>query len=61
MTAYQEEKHSFLQDNNAKTGKYVWRKEMLIDETFPDVLDRMCKEFPDQYAFRYLSLIHILR
>ncbi len=29
---------------------------MLIDETFPDVLDRMCKEFPDQYAFRYTEL-----
>lgn len=56
MTAYQKENHSFLQDNNAKTGKYVWRKEMLIDETFPDVLDRMCKEFPDQYAFRYTEL-----
>ncbi len=56
MTAYQKEGHSFLQDNHAKTGKYVWRKEMLIDETFPDVLDRMCKEFPDQYAFRYTEL-----
>ena len=29
------------------------KKERLIDETFPDVLDRVCKEFPNQYAFRY--------
>ena len=41
-----------LQTNNAGTGKYVWKKNQLIDCTFPDVLDRMCAEFPDQYAFR---------
>ena len=34
----------------------MWPKETLIDETFPDVLDRMVKEFPDQYAFRYTEL-----
>lgn len=45
-----------LQDNRARTGKYVWPKETLIDETFPDVLDRMVKEFPDQYCFRYTEL-----
>ena len=45
-----------LQDNNAHTGKYVWPKETLINETFPDVLDRMVKEFPDQYCFRYTGL-----
>ncbi len=48
-------KHS-LQDNNAGTGKYVWPKERLIDYTFPDVLDRICEEFPNQYAFRYTEL-----
>lgn len=53
MDEYRQEKPDYLQDNRAKTGKYVWKKEMLIDATFPDVLDRMCKEFPDQYAFRY--------
>ena len=36
-------------------GKYVWPKEHLIDLTFPQVLDRMCDEFPDQYAFRYTT------
>ena len=39
-----------------KTGKYVWPKETLIDLTFPQVLDRMVDEFPDQYAFRYTTL-----
>ena len=29
---------------------------MLIDLTFPQVLDRMVEEFPDQYAFRYTTL-----
>ncbi|MBQ2676214.1 MAG: AMP-binding protein [Clostridia bacterium] len=45
-----------LYDNNRKTGKYVWPKEHLIDLTFPQVLDRMVEEFPDQYAFRYTTL-----
>lgn len=47
---------SRLYDNNQKTGKYVWPKEHLIDYTFPQVLDRMVDEFPDQYAFRYTTL-----
>lgn len=41
-----------LFDNQAKTGKYVWEKDTLIDLTFSQVLDRMVEEFPDQYAFR---------
>ena len=45
-----------LQDNIRHTGKYVWPKETLIDMTFPQVLDRMCEEFPEQYAFRYTTL-----
>ncbi len=44
-----------LQYNNTKTGRYVWPKEHLIDLTFPQVLDRMVEEFPDQYAFRYTT------
>jgi len=36
-------------------GKYVWPKERHIDLTFPQVLDRMCDEFPEQYAFRYTT------
>lgn len=56
MAEYREEQQDYLQDNKAHTGKYVWPKETLIDCTFPDVLDRMCKEFPEQYAFRYTEL-----
>ena len=55
MSRYKKETRS-LQDNERKTGKYVWKKETLIDETFPDVLDRICEEFPEQYAFRYTEL-----
>lgn len=55
MARYKRENRS-LQDNKTKTGKYIWKKEMLINETFPDVLDRVCQEFPEQYAFRYTEL-----
>jgi len=44
--------HTLFDSKDGK-GKYIWKKERLIDETFPDVLDRVCKEFPNQYAFRY--------
>ncbi len=47
---------SALYSNNAHTGKYVWKKDLLIDATFPQVLDRMVEEFPDQYAFKYTTL-----
>ena len=42
-----------LFDNAEKTGKFVWEKDALLNLTFPQVLDRMVEEFPDQYAFRY--------
>ncbi len=45
-----------LQTNHAGTGQYIWPKERLISYTFPDVLDRICEEFPNQYAFRYTEL-----
>ena len=45
-----------LYDNNRKTGKYVWKKETLIECTFPQLLDRMVDEFPDQLAFKYFTL-----
>ncbi|NLC43852.1 MAG: AMP-binding protein [Clostridiales bacterium] len=47
---------SRLYDNNRNTGKYIWEKDALIDLTFPQVLDRVVDEFPDQYAFRYTTL-----
>ena len=42
--------------NRAHTGKFVWKKDLLIDATFSQVLDRMVEEFPDQYAFKYTTL-----
>ena len=45
-----------LQFNAAHTGNYIWPKEHLIDYTFPQVLDKICECFPDQYAFRYTEL-----
>lgn len=45
-----------LYDNNAGTGKYIWQKDTLIDLTFPQLLDRVVDEFPNQYAFRYTTM-----
>ena len=45
-----------LYDNARHTGKYVWKKELIIEKTFSDILDRMVEEFPDQYAFKYTTL-----
>jgi len=45
-----------LYDNARGTGKYIWPKEHLIDLTFPQLLDKVADEFPDQYAFRYTVL-----
>lgn len=45
-----------LQTSKRGEGKYIWPKEKLIDYTFSEVLDRVCEEFPSQYAFRYTEL-----
>ena len=45
-----------LYTNKAGTGYFVWKKEEIIDKTFPQVLDKMVEEFPEQYAFRYTTL-----
>lgn len=42
--------------NHDGTGRYVWKKDELIDLTFSQVLDRMAQEFPDQYCFKYTTL-----
>ena len=42
--------------NHDGNGQYVWKKDDLIDLTFPQVLDRMVEEFPDQYCFKYTTL-----
>ena len=49
-------KKKTLYDNHDHTGKYIWKKVTLIDLTFPQVLDRLVEEFPDQYAFKYTTL-----
>ena len=45
-----------LYENLRGTGKYIWKKDALIEKTFSQVLDAMVKEFPDQYAFKYTTL-----
>ena len=45
--------------NHDGTGEYIWKKDELINLTFPQVLDRVCEEFPDQYAFKYTTLDYI--
>ena len=42
--------------NKDHTGKYIWKKDLLIESTFSQVLDRVVEEFPDQYAFKYTTL-----
>ncbi len=42
--------------NNAHTGRYVWKKEALIEKTFPQVLDTMVDHFPDQQAIKFTTL-----
>ena len=49
-------KEKTLYYNNAHTGRFVWKKDLLIEKTFSEVLDRMVEEFPDQYAFKYTTL-----
>ncbi len=56
MRAHTEEAKAPLQISRRGDGKYIWPKEHLIDYTFPQLLDRICEEFPDQYAFRYTTL-----
>ena len=45
-----------LYSNRAGTGKFIWKKETLIEKTFSQVLDDMCQEFPDQIAIKYTTL-----
>ncbi|NLL56101.1 MAG: AMP-binding protein [Clostridiales bacterium] len=42
--------------NKRKTGRYIWEKDVLIDYTFSQMLDKVVAEFPDQYAFKYTTL-----
>jgi fatty-acyl-CoA synthase len=58
MERYTKKEHGGqrLYDNKSGTGKYVWKKDILIEQTFSQVLDRMVEEFPDQYAFKFTTL-----
>ncbi|MDR1538527.1 MAG: AMP-binding protein [Clostridiales bacterium] len=47
---------SQLYSNRSGTGKYIWERESLIDFTFPQLLDRVAEEFPNQQAFRYTEM-----
>ena len=49
-------KKKALYPNHDGTGEYVWKKDELIDLTFPQVLSRVAEEFPDQYCFKYTTL-----
>lgn len=49
-------KKKALYPNHDGTGRYIWKKDTLLDLTFSEVLDRMVEEFPDQYAFKYTTL-----
>ena len=42
--------------SNRHKGRYVWKKGALIDKTFPQVLDTMVEEFPDQTAIKFTTL-----
>jgi len=57
MAAFEREsRKKNLYYNHDGTGQYVWKKDELINLTFPQVLDRMVEEFPNQYAFKYTTL-----
>lgn len=45
-----------LYSNKAKTGEFIWKKELLIEKTFSQVLDDVVNTFPDQLAFKYTTL-----
>ncbi len=45
-----------LYESNRGIGKYVWKKDTLIEKTFSQVLDTMVERFPDQLAFKYTTL-----
>ena len=45
-----------LYSDNRHTGKFIWKKDALIEKTFSQVLDSQVAEFPDQLAFKYTTL-----
>ncbi len=45
-----------LYRNKKGDGRFIWKKDTLIEKTFSEVLDKMVENFPDQYAFKYTTL-----
>ena len=56
MAPYKKKHKHPLQTNMRGDGQYPWPKERILNYTFPDILDRICEQFPNQYAFRYTEL-----
>ena len=56
MAPYKRKHKHPLQTNMRGDGQYPWPKERILNYTFPDILDRICDQFPNQYAFRYTEL-----
>ncbi len=45
-----------LYEDKRHTGKFIWKKDALIEKTFSQVLDEVAETFPDQLAFKYTTL-----
>ena len=45
-----------LYENKRHTGKFIWKKDALIEKTFSQVLDEVADTFPDRLAFKYTTL-----
>ncbi len=45
-----------LYETSRGDGKYVWKRDSLVEKTFSQVLDTMVENFPDQLAFKYTTL-----
>lgn len=45
-----------LYESKRHKGKYIWKKDALIEKTFSQVLDEVAETFPDQLAFKYTTL-----
>ena len=57
MRKFESDKHKTEHyPNYDGSGYYIWKKDVLIERTFSEILDTLADAFPDQYAFRYTTL-----
>ena len=49
-------KETAFYTNRAGTGRFIWPKYRLVNETFGSLLDKVVDCFPDQLCFRYTTL-----